>query len=455
MRVHVKDSSKRRAPGPAPQAKAARPFPWVIVVLLLLPILLALLFLPGTSSRIPEEPVATRSSRAPTPRAPSRGDAPPRGISPDSPAREIASANSSAEPARSADPPPREGLAEETLAGKTLWERRVIRARLTLENYLESTKYPFSSQPIERHRDMEKPNFVGSVKLPLVTRDKTKTTDAKVTLNQDRALLQGNEAVVLRIACEGSEGPVPCVFSQPAVAFPPADMRGAQKITPASVPFAPENGDPTSMIATFTPAKQGFAGYEGPIFIEGHLKIGSEEGSTSWQVTYTPAAPAIFTKKFREVVENGSLSIYVGLQVDKPGRYVITARGATKEGKVFAFLQFNEELKQGSTEAKLQVFGKLIHDTKAGSPFLLRDVEGFLLRDGMFPDRELMAMLPGDVFTTKAYPAKTFSEAEWESEEKTRHVEHYKEELKNAQDGLEKEKAGGGAGEAAEEKPAP
>jgi hypothetical protein len=335
-----------------------------------------------------------------------------------------------------------EGLAEHTLAGKTLWEKRVIRAQRTLENYLEATKYPFSSQPMSRHRDMEKPNFVGAVKLPLVTADQKKTTDAKVTLNQDRAILQGDEAVVLRVSCENSEGPQPCTFQQPPVAFPPKDMRNSEKITPASVPFSPENGDPTSMIAVFAPAKQGFAGYEGTIVIEGHLKIGAEEGSTSWQVTYTPAAPAIFTKKFREVVEQGSLSIYAGIQVDKPGRYVVTARGVSKEGKVFAFLQLNEELPRGTVEAKLQIFGKLIHDAKAGSPFVLRDVEGFLLRDGGHPDRELMAMLPGDVYTTKSYPLSAFSDAEWQSEEKTRHVEHYKEEIKNAQEGLDKEKEG-------------
>ena len=423
-----------------PDSGPGRSFPWAVVLLLLSPILLVLFFLPGLGARVPEEPTAiprsspsSRGDLARARRAPGVLSADP--LDPVDP-------RASAAPDTSAEAPVLEGLAEHTLAGKTLWERRVIRAQRTLESYLESTKYPFSSQPIARHRDQEFPNFVGAVKLPLATGDGKKTSDARVTLNQDRAILQGDEAVVLRVSCENGEGPQPCVFAQPPVAFPPKQERGAEKITPAAISFAPENGDPTSMVGTFTPAAQGFAGYEGAIRIEGQLKIGAEEGSTSWQVTYTPAAPAVFTRKFREVIEHGSLSIFVGLQVDKPGRYVVTARGVSKEGKVFAFLQVNDELPRGLVEAKLQLFGKLIHDAKAEAPFVLRDVEGFLLRDGTYPDREPMSLLPGDAYTTRVYPLKSFSEADWESEEKTRHVEHYKDELKSAQDGLAKEKEG-------------
>jgi hypothetical protein len=134
----------------------------------------------------------------------------------------------------------------------------------------------------------------------------------------------------------------------------------------------------------------------------------------------------------------------VGSCAQETCSHSLTATGSplTYSPGVIAFLQFNEELPRGTIEAKLQIFGKLVHDSQAGSPFVLRDVEGFLLRDGGHPDRELMAMLPGDVYTTKSYPLSAFSDAEWQSEEKTRHVEHYKEEIKNAQEGLDKEKAG-------------
>lgn len=428
-----------RAP-PAPRSRA----PWGLVLLLVVPAVALVWLLRGGTRRAPEEPeppehpAAARSAserRGPTAAQPSAAKRGPRGAGGDAPARPDRPGSGE-----------RPGLTEESVEGKSPAEKRLFRARATLDNYLETTRYPFTSQPLSRHADVAIPNFVPSVKLPLSRPDR-KPTDAKVTVGQDRAFVHGAESVTLRITCENSEGPQPCVFEKPPMAFVRKDQRGADVIPPSPVPFVPDGGDPSNQIAHFTPAKQGFAAYDGQIAIEGQLKVGSDDGGVSWQITYTRAAPAVFTKKTREVMENGSLSIYVGMTVEKPGRYVVTARAFSKDKKGFGYLQFNDELPRGAAEAKLVVFGKLVHDEKVETPFEIRDVEGFLLRDGGHPDREIMAMLPGTVLTTKTYPLKDFSEAAWSSEEKDRHVSHYKEEIDTAKADVDKEQsAGAGAG---------
>jgi hypothetical protein len=133
----------------------------------------------------------------------------------------------------------------------------------------------------------------------------------------------------------------------------------------------------------------------------------------------------------------GSLDIYAGLKITKAGRYVLAARVDDAEGRTFAYLSFNEELGTGMKEAKLHLFGKLVLDQKAKPPFRLRDVEGFLLKENTFPDRELIPTLEGVVHTTKMYQPSDFSDKEWESEEKDRHVKEFTKDVDEAQSHVE------------------
>lgn len=322
----------------------------------------------------------------------------------------------------------------------TLWQKRLQRSEDTLHSYLESTKYPFGSRPLREHSDTATPNFVPPVTHPLA-RDDKKLTDAKVTLRQDRHFLTGKEVASLSVECFTSEGPRACEIKS-ALAMVPPNERGADVIAPVAVPFVvtgtPGDGTPSGRsVATFSPSASGFAQHHGPIRIVMQIGVDKEEGGGAFDFTYTPAAPAVFTHKVREVVEQGSLSLYVQLQVDRAGRYVITGRAADASGKGFAYLQFNDDLEAGLQEAKLQIFGKLIHDENAASPFKLRDVEGYLLKEG-YPDRELMGMMSGDVYSTKAYPISSFSNDEWQSDEKTRHTDKYNEMISQAKDQLDK-----------------
>ena len=194
-------------------------------------------------------------------------------------------------------------------------------------------------------------------------------------------------------------------------------------IGPAPVAFADDGQG--GALASFAPGKEGFSSYHGGIGIDVKVRVASEEGLANFQVIYTPSAPARFTGKIREAIENGSLCLYVQMDVTKAGRYVLAGRVDDAQGEGFAYLEWNDLMEAGLREAKMCVFGLLVLDQRAQSPFVLRDLEGFVLFEDRDPDRELMSVLEGNVYTTKKYEESAFSSAEWQSEEKTRHIDEF------------------------------
>jgi hypothetical protein len=131
----------------------------------------------------------------------------------------------------------------------------------------------------------------------------------------------------------------------------------------------------------------------------------------------------------REAVENGSLAFILKLDVRMPGRYVISGRVDDAHGKPFALLTFNDILGPGPNDVRLAVFGKLmrdqLRDDDAALPLTLRDVDGYLLKENTDPDRALLPRLEGKVLTGRAHPLAGFSEAEWQSEERTRYLTEF------------------------------
>jgi len=345
-------------------------------------------------------------------------------------------------PAAALDPAEESGLTPREIA-----ERRLERARRTLDGYLQATRYPPVSRPLSERPDLQNARSVPTATQPLARAD-GKLTDAKVTLSQDRFFLVGDEAARLTVSCTTSEGPATCEVRRAEARVPPT-MPQAGTIPPAPIRFYDDgrDGDPEAgdgaPTALFAPAREGFGGYHGPIGVELLLHVDGEDGTARFEVVYTPAAPARFTGVVREALEEGSLCMYVQMAIDKPGRYVLHARADDADGKGFAFLEFNEELGAGSQEAKMCLFGKLVRDEHVRSPFTLRDVEGFLLKEDAYPDRELVPALVGNVHTTKSYADSQFSDAEWQSEEKKRHVDEFTKDVAEAEKDLEELEGGG------------
>ncbi|HEX8435486.1 hypothetical protein [Archangium sp.] len=324
---------------------------------------------------------------------------------------------------------------------RELWRKRLERARFTLDTYRESTKYPHESRPISEHPDLVYPQSPER-KQPL----SRESRDIALRLKQEKVFVVGDEVVRFFVGCDNANSgqPLPCEVHS-AVAREAPYMAGAGQAGAVPLDFndSGRNGDEVAGDSTWTgsfqPARQGFAMFEGTLRIDFRVRsAGNVEGGAFFDIMFTPAPPATFTGKVREVVEQGSLQLYVGLQVRKPGRYVMAGRVDDEGGIPFAYVEFNQELEAGAREVKLTVFGRLIHDKAPAFPLKLRDVEGFLLREQGDPDRELVKALTGYVHTTQEYTPDRFSRDEWESEERRRYLEEYAKDVKEAEEELGK-----------------
>lgn len=313
-----------------------------------------------------------------------------------------------------------------------LLEARYERMKSTLDRYRESTKYPPTSRPLSEQPDQAEPHSVSPRRLPLVGDDGKPSDKAMVILRQDYFYLAGNEAVTLSVECGTLEGTVPCQILSATAMSPDGAHR-------AEVAFSMEAAGALHS-AMFQPASQGFASYFGLIRVEVALRIAGETGTGTFDLEYTSSPPAAFTGRVSEKLVDGSLVLGVDMLVEKPGRYVLAARVDDADGRSFGYVSFNDELPQGRTEAGLVVFGKLVLDEKARAPFQLRDLEGFLLKEDVYPDRELMPTREGLVHTTRTYRDQDFSAEEWQSEERSRHLDELERQTDRAKTELEEAK---------------
>ncbi len=174
----------------------------------------------------------------------------------------------------------------------------------------------------------------------------------------------------------------------------------------------------------------------------------------------SPVAPAIFTGNVRDVVEDGSLIIYVELNVKITGDYTIEANLYNEDGPV-AYARTPRDKKatfdtKGIHEARLEFFGKVFHDQDAEGPYKvvgLRGVQNNLpisaseldslsieeveqklaTTVSREPDRRVIPTLTSE-HTTEPYVLDDFSEKDYESERKQEKINYYKDQLKRLQE---------------------
>lgn len=368
-----------------------------------------------TSAPAQESAPPGRASGGPPPRAPARPSA-------GAPVRPDAAPLSPEEAEREAQ--------------RQLWEQRLERARFTLDSYRQSTRYPPESRSIKEHPDQVYPASPER-KQPLGKEQR----DISLRLKQEKVFVVGDEVVRFFVGCENAHTgqPLPCeVHSAFAHEAPHMAAAGQLGSMPLDFNDSGRDGDDVAGDGTWTgrfqPSRQGFAMFEGTLRVEFRVRAnGNAEGGAFFDVMFTPAPPATFTGRVREAVEHGSLQLYVGLQVRKPGRYVMAGRVDDEAGIPFAYVSFNEELEAGAREVKFTVFGLLLHDEKPDLPLKLRDVEGFLLREQGDPDREVMKSLSGYVHTTQQYGLERFSPDEWTGEERQRYLDEFSKDVDEAE----------------------
>ncbi len=300
----------------------------------------------------------------------------------------------------------------------------------TLCNYRNATKYPNTSRPISEHPDQVYPNR--PVEEQHAMRKEGGGTDPAVQIQttQSRVFMVAGETVLFTIKALNKEGNVLPMYVNRTVASG-ITFQGSRQTPQLAVSISDEgrNGDVLAGDGVFSgvlaPAQSGFASFAGTIRTELKYTVDGRAGVVLFDVIYSPETPATWTGAIRETTENGSLNFYLKTNVHTPGRYVVSGRVDDAKGKPVALVSFNDMVAQGNGEIRLTVVGKLLRDQAVVFPLSLRDVDAYLLKENTDPDRALMPRLEGVAHVTKNYPLKNFSDAEWQSEERSRYLTEY------------------------------
>ncbi|TFW27299.1 choice-of-anchor X domain-containing protein [Massilia horti] len=307
----------------------------------------------------------------------------------------------------------------------------------TLCSYRESTKYPALSRPMAQNPDQVYPNKPVDEMNPM--RKQGGGTDPKILLqtSQSRVYMAAGESVAFSLRAVDATGNVLPLVVKRALAqgITYGSNRPAPQV-PVSFVDDGTGADPVpndgAFAAVLTPAQTGLSGFHGTIRTEVRYNVGGSDGLVLFDVIYSPELPATWIGPVRDAVENGSLVFYLKLDVRQAGRYIVNGRVDDAHGKPFALATFNDLLGPGPNDVRLTVFGKLMRDQEAALPLLLRDVDGYLLKENADPDRAMLPRLEGQVATSKSYPLTRFSDAEWQSEERSRHLTEFNKDLRLA-----------------------
>lgn len=307
----------------------------------------------------------------------------------------------------------------ERLAQRELLVQRLERARTTLDAYRQQTRYPHESRPIAEHPDQVHPFAPIQESLPLrFPGTKAAVPNVRILTTQDRVFMSGDEAVKVSVTAQDDTGRTLPLLITRAVAFDLPDPRQVAGRPQLALDFSASEG---VHAAQFQPSRTAFADFAGTLRLQVTLSQDGRQGVVNFDVVYQPLVPAEWGA-ITERVADGSLDFLVGLNVKRPGRYVVSARVDDASGQPFALVSFNEELGAGAQTARLRVFGKLLRDAAPAMPLRLRDLQGFLLLPDRFPDRAMLPRREGVVHRSASHALKAFSDAEWTSEERERYL---------------------------------
>jgi hypothetical protein len=286
---------------------------------------------------------------------------------------------------------------------------------------LDKMRYPLDSRPLAPKTDMLLPHHVEPTMRGLAA-EPGKSHGVLITQNQDRVWVSPGQPAVASITAMQNGQPV-ALSVQRSDLVPQIDGPGNH---PTAGPVAghptfhddgvaPDTlaGDGTWTAAVTLPSN----GATGAVVLQVDCQAGGEQGTLLFNFIATAPAPAVFTQSARDALENGSIAIYVGVQVQVPGTYEIVGRLYDSTGAPVVYMRFLGPLTTSSTEVRLPAFGKVILDEGGVPPFVLRDVEGAEMLLGQYPDRAPMADWPGP-YTTASYALNQLSDADYNGPDK-------------------------------------
>jgi len=301
-------------------------------------------------------------------------------------------------------------------------------------DYAAGTKYPHTSRPLSQHPDQVYPNAPVTESHPMRSPGSRSDSAVQIQTSQSRVFMASGETASFSLrALDAGGNPMALVVTRAVAQGMTA--QGARATAQIALAFADNGvgadavGGDGAFAGVLAPSQTGLAAFNGTIRTEVRFTVNGKEGFVLFDVIYTPELPAVWSGPVREAVEDGSLVYFLKADVRVPGRYVVSGRVDDAKGKPFALATFNDLLPAGPVEVKLTVFGKLLHDQQPAQPLTLRDVDGFLLKENVDPDRALMPRLQGKVHAGKSHPLKNFSDGEWQSEERTRHLVEFSKDI--------------------------
>ena len=336
-------------------------------------------------------------------------------------------------------------------AGLPLPDDRANRRRALVENvqladhtycsYRTSSQYPVGSRPMADNPDQNRPNDPVAAMNPMRLDGGGADTNVQLQTAQSRVYMASGESVAFSLRAVDAAGKtLPLVITRALAQG--ITYAGTRQTPQVSIPFADDGtgADPVANDGAFAgvlaPAQTGLASFNGTIRTEVRYNVGGKTGVVQFDVIYTPELPGTWAGAPREAMDNGSLVFHLPLEVRIPGRYIVNGRVDDARGRPVALLTFNDVLGPGPNDVRLTMFGKLLRDQAPALPLTLRDVDGYLLKENTDPDRALLPRLQGKVFASTTRSPNGFSDAEWQSEERSRYLTEFGKDLREAKSRL-------------------
>jgi hypothetical protein len=291
-------------------------------------------------------------------------------------------------------------------------------------SYLQHTRYPHASRPAAQHPDQLYPNQPVHESNPMRVDGGDSDPGVLVQTAQSRVYLAAGETVELSLRAVDAHGAaLPLVVTRALAQGMVA--QGARPAPRVTLAFSQDDGG--NWRATFAPQAGALAGFHGTIRSEVRFSVNGRAGVVLFDVIYSPELPAMWTGTPREAIGADAIEFTLPLDVRLPGRYVVSGRIDDALGRPFALASFNELLGRGMQAVALRVHGKLLHDADPAPPLplVLRDVEGYLLRENADPDRLLLARREGPVLVSRTLSLSGVPDHEWQSEERSRYLAEY------------------------------
>jgi hypothetical protein len=317
------------------------------------------------------------------------------------------------------------GLLPGDMAADTEEDRYRKRMSEVRRALLEKTRYPIGSQPLAKKTDLLKPHHVEPTMRGLEA-DPTKNHSILVTQNQDRVWISPGQGAVATITATTDRASAPLTFSR-------SDLTVQIESDSGQVTQGPIVGHSTFRDDGTPPdATAGDGTYSASVLIPAGQPPGAvvlsvdaagedgESGTLLFNFVQTASATATFTQTARDALENGSIAVYVGIQVQQAGLYEVVGRLYDGTGMPTVYMRFIGQLTTATTEVRLLAFGKVILDEGGVPPFDLQDVEGAEMLVGQYPDRAPMADWTGPYALQGNYTLSQLSDADYDGADKQR-----------------------------------